>query len=257
MSKVESKKQAIIAIAVIAVIALVVGYVYPQSEQKRPNYSIPDGFVKGESKVKENEIIHEFSKPAPDKQIPKQSHEQTFERYINALPAKERAEGIEFKTLFSNRQNAQMYADYTGLMARASENKAKIAKNIVEAAEINSEKSKTEETSVEIIPNHLQDTNKAFKADGSPSNSNVATYKEEDISLSDRLLDSIIFRGTYKRRKDSNSTYGALIKLNGKSKRVTAGQTIAADLKVLKVNEFSIVVKSLNKERTFSSEGGA
>lgn len=257
MSQAASKKQIILVAAAVAIVALGTASFYSQSEQKRPSYTIPEGYVKGDSIEKESEIIHEFNKPAPTKKIPTQSHEQSFERYLNALPAKERAEGVEFKTLFINRQNAKMYADYTTLMARASENKAKIAKNKLEGDEMESETEKNAEASVQIISQTAK-TSPAELSTGNFESSENRKYDEDHVSMSDRLLETIVFRGTYKRRTSQHTTsnYGAIIMFNGKSKRVTSGQVLASDLKVLKVNEYSIVVKSKTQERTFSSEGG-
>ena len=126
MSKSVSAKQTILVVGILAAIGAGAGFVYPMMNAEKAAPTIPDGYNKVNSSETSTEIVHEFVKPAPKKEEAVQTAEQSFERYQNALPEDEKIVGNEYKSLYKSRQNAQLYADYTALMARAKENTSRI-----------------------------------------------------------------------------------------------------------------------------------
>ncbi len=246
MSKDISTKQAVYILIGVALVASIGAYIYvtfsSSSDDKSPR--VPDGYYKTSSKENENEIVHKFEKTPPKKVKPVQTSEQTFARYLDALPEAEKIVGVEFKSLFKSRQNAQLYADYTGLMARAKENTSNIVKSDAEMKEINTKDSVSNIDDIET-----------FSA--GPDARLNPTKNNDDISAGMKvdLMDSIKLNGTFQRSGLGDVQYGALISTFKGSKRVIKGDYLSEDIVVVNVTSNKLVVKNNGELRTFRLDG--
>ena len=245
MNKDVTVKQGVAILALLSVMGVGAGYYYDSPANNVSVAPVPDGYSKSKSTENNGEIVHEFTKAPPKKAIPNQTSDESFARYMDALPESEVVAGLEFKSLYKSRQNAQLFADYTSLMARAKENQAKIAKSDID---------------IKVGGNTLTEPN--IEVFGNKEELAISDIKEVETSVgqaSDETIETVILKGVYANYDNNNDfiSYGAYIRFNGKSRRVSTGAVVANNLSVVKINKTNIVLQSLTKTRTLELEGGS
>lgn len=152
-----------------------------------PQVKAPDGYVKQDSQMTgENSVTHTYSKPSPQKAVAQQTPGQTFARYIDALPQDRRSEGIQYRELLENKQNAEMTLKILQMQVAQEEAKLKFA----EAHKKLSGDDKVTTVQIPQIPNP-----NALATVSAPQKRVVETMTEGEI---DRELQSISVDGVYK-----------------------------------------------------------
>ena len=93
------------------------------SQQTTRSLNVPSGYAHESTQQQGSETVHNFNKTPPREAVTVQDSELVYQRYLNGLPTKlDQAIGQEFRTLSVSLQNAQLYADTTGLIRQGKEN---------------------------------------------------------------------------------------------------------------------------------------
>ena len=93
------------------------------SPKSTNSLNVPSGYAHESTQQQGSETVHNFKKAPPREAVPVQDSELVYQRYLDGLPTKlDQVIGQEFRTLSVSLQNAQLYADTTGLIRQGKEN---------------------------------------------------------------------------------------------------------------------------------------
>jgi hypothetical protein len=211
----------------------------------------PDGYVKKGTKTRGNVITHTYVKPAPPMGVVSQDADQAYARYIDALPKAEREQGIEFKTLYTSRQNAKMHADITTYILRSAENRAKI-KSLENGNQQSSNGTSIKSVSSNSVPGQVKPSKVVTTEQSKTVDLTSVEDRKPVVNKNTNIINSVEIDGIFSINRDDEKKYAARVILDGVVYNVVTGSRIKNKILVASVSQDGVILEQGEFRRNLS-----
>lgn len=187
---IKDKKQIAMAVSFVLLLSTASGaisFVQAKSNQVVPE-TPPDGYALVDSVKDGNNITHTYEQPGPAKVIATQSPDETFAKYIDALPPERTEEGVLYRQLLSNSQNMKLAVQLAQLEVAKREAEADLARAETRLKEISAE---TQNNTVTTLGDQMLAAQQQALASGSQVNESTTNADYNGV------LDLLVVQGVF------------------------------------------------------------